>query len=619
MGKWGISNPLIPYTIHDNRHSEAVEQKLYSILPESTNLNSHERFFLLASIWLHDIGMSPKLFDNEQNPDDLFQDIDEKINYNKEIRNKHAIRSADFIDKNFKTLGLTQKEASDLMTMVKYHRYSAYKDLYKLDDFSANYPNIRLKLLIAYLRLADAMQVPLPCEMVLPVEFKIFLAYGLDSNSLVHWFKSIYAIDVEPDFNNFSINIKLRRPTPDDEVDWHTLMEPLKKVIKLSLENELDSIKDILITGGKPIFLHVNCECYPDPRMDNEVTNLRVLLNNIELFDETLTPSSSLLMATIQKQIEILIDGPINSSVNYLDNYRKKVISEELTKKRLHSLLIRTNKILIEILEGKSSDSEKIKLLKSFIKGYKVYKKKSTERISQNFIEFINNEFGKDGSRDSYTFLLYGYSGTVIKCIGRFYNTCPGKELNIYICEGRGKTSYRFNNRLLYSDGIKYAEEIAKFRKKGIVLNIQIIPDIAVSHLIYPDSLLADQKPRKIDCILFGANGIGYSGKVSHTLGHLGISDMAAAYKIPVYVIAESAKIHEDIDKIKLQTKHRGNSWLTTDVNFEMKITGMTGYNPRGDIIPPNKITKIITEDDIFFPAKIKTYYKNKNLDLIFA
>ena len=63
-GKWNVARELRFYSLHDDRHSEKVEEALYEFFPEPQlmMLDARERFLLLASAWLHDIGMIPDLF-----------------------------------------------------------------------------------------------------------------------------------------------------------------------------------------------------------------------------------------------------------------------------------------------------------------------------------------------------------------------------------------------------------------------------------------------------------------------------------------------------------------------------------------------------------------------------
>jgi len=93
-------SPLLPwFTNHDVKHSEEIIHLLGQILkPIEENdifLNEHELFILLASAYLHDIGMQYVKVDNKA-IENLTQD-----EYN-QIRKNHAAKSYEIILTNIK-------------------------------------------------------------------------------------------------------------------------------------------------------------------------------------------------------------------------------------------------------------------------------------------------------------------------------------------------------------------------------------------------------------------------------------------------------------------------------------------------------------------------------------
>jgi len=80
---------------------------------------------------------------------------------------------------------------------------------------------------------------------------------------------------------------------------------------------------------------------------------------------------------------------------------------------------------------------------------------------------------------------------------------------------------------------------------------------------------------------------------------------MAHKHEIPVYVLADSLKIGPvEADP----EKQRCNSWLPTDVEKEKIVfkNAVHIYNPRGDRVPPDLITAIITEKGFSDPKNIR-------------
>ena len=343
--EWHNADPIIPYTIHDYRHSRAVEETLYELVPIPTLkkiFKPNELFLLLSAVWLHDIGMIPNLFPSEKNQATCCDNPRETIERNQHIRDKHAQRSEEYIKEKYDDLGLKNElyEPKHLSDMVRLHRHKEYNELNKLPWKSEYDKKTRLPLLIAYLRLADALEIPLKEN---NVELKIYLAYGLDHISLFHWFKSKYSTRIDFDPENFTITIIIKRPSQKYGSDWHDRLAPLKLAISLTVQNEIDSIKDIFAKSGSGLYLKVKCECLEDPVLKkNEVFDLNILVNNLELFDPSLTPNSSSIMTGTLKQIGLFLESPnYSENIEYLRKYNEKVLHEVVNKERCHVLIFK--------------------------------------------------------------------------------------------------------------------------------------------------------------------------------------------------------------------------------------------------------------------------------------
>lgn len=149
--------PLLQdYTKHGPDHSDRIAAVMGDLLAEhSRGLNDYERFILLASAYLHDIGMqSPR-----------HAGIAEKSRYTPEdmdtIRKNHNEASAKIIIESITPrsdiyLGLEgcKELANYLASVCRYHRSL---DLGELKDRSVGGKDVRLPLLAALLRLADEL------------------------------------------------------------------------------------------------------------------------------------------------------------------------------------------------------------------------------------------------------------------------------------------------------------------------------------------------------------------------------------------------------------------------------------------------------------------------------
>lgn len=593
---WRSCRPPYPYPPHDDIHCERVEERIYQLIPREDMkqaLSSEEIFLLLASVWLHDVGMCPELFQDD--PTGL-RDPDEVRARDSEVRKEHADRSARYIKENGRRFNLSGVEINHLMKICLLHRHKAYKEL-NLEPWVED--NVHRPLLIAYLRLADALHIPQRDE---AREFKIYLSLGMGPISRFHWFKSRYVHNIEISPNEFKITIVLKRPPsilPDD-------IKPLEIVLKKEVQDELDSIKDILAKGKLSLYLTVECTSNEvlDISEDDE-RQLKELLRNIELFDPTLTPNASSVIDNVLKQIRLFLEPPSepNESIRYLNDYRRFVLADILEKRPCHVFLWKIADLLEEKLKASDGDRERIKNIEKKINEWERKRREALREIPKIAYGIL---------ADSFPVLLYGYSHTIVKCI-EYYLKEKKKDIDIYICEGRTKTEYRYNNRLDYCDGIKYAEELKKIEKKvnDELENQGIKEKVRVKILYITDSCTSNLfSNHKVSKVLFGANGIGLNGRVSHTLGHLAIADMAAIYRIPIYIIADSMKIGYLRERPELQ---RGNQWLTTDIEFESKVADFEIYNPREDVVPPDRIELIFTEKGFTKPIEIRRYSENNN------
>lgn len=483
--------------------------------------------------------------------------------------------------------------------MCKLHRHKAYKELYSepwIED------DVRRPLLIAYLRLADALHIPQRAE---AREFKIYLSFGMGPISRFHWFKSTYAHNIRILPNEFKIIIVLKRPPSISMED----MQPLNDLLKREVQDELDSVKDILSKGGISLYLTVECTSTQVLSMsENDERQLKELLRNIELFDPTLTPNASSVIDNALRQIKLFFEPPSepDESIRYLNDYRTKVLADILEKRPCHVFLWKIADMLEEKLKANISNEERIDAIEKTINDWKIKRGEALKEIPKIAYGVL---------ADGLSVLLYGYSHTIVKCI-EYYLRDKKKDIKIYICEGRTKTEYRYNNRLVYCDGIRYADELKKVEEKinEELENEGLKERVRIKILCVTDScasnLFSNFSNHEVSKVLFGANGIGFNGRVSHTLGHLAIADMAARYHIPVYIIADSMKIGYLRERSGLP---RGNQWLTTDIGFESKIADFENYNPREDVVPPDRIERIITEKGSIKPTEVRRYAENNN------
>lgn len=138
------------YTPHDIKHSENILSNLGIIIPDPLKeiLDEYEIYFLIASAYLHDIGMRRDPTLEGGSPE--------------EIRAEHHLRSETFILKNYSKLGIEDIHQAKIIGIIcKGHRK---EDLSNQRLFDPDYKyktghTINTALLAAFLRLGDELDL----------------------------------------------------------------------------------------------------------------------------------------------------------------------------------------------------------------------------------------------------------------------------------------------------------------------------------------------------------------------------------------------------------------------------------------------------------------------------
>ena len=73
--KWQNHTAPEYFTPHEDSHCNAVEQKIYQLIPKNgtDKIIEKERFLLLVSVWVHDLGMFPNIT-SESLTDDIVRE-----------------------------------------------------------------------------------------------------------------------------------------------------------------------------------------------------------------------------------------------------------------------------------------------------------------------------------------------------------------------------------------------------------------------------------------------------------------------------------------------------------------------------------------------------------------
>jgi len=135
------------YTDHGPGHSEAVI-KILDKLTKGVELSEYEKFLLKYGAWLHDIGMLMREGEDVYNPEVCNR-----------IRKEHHKRSAEYISKHWREIGLSDETEAAIIQWICY-AHSSKVDIDKVREethIAGREEKIRTRLLAALLRLADAL------------------------------------------------------------------------------------------------------------------------------------------------------------------------------------------------------------------------------------------------------------------------------------------------------------------------------------------------------------------------------------------------------------------------------------------------------------------------------
>lgn len=243
--------PLIRhYTEHGLKHSENIVKIMDKLVGNNLSLNDYEAFTLLAAAYLHDIGMQ------QSNPEELISgQVQRTLEELDIIRKKHNDLSYNMILDSVKenaicpslSLENFRDYVDNIACLVKYHRKY---DLKELVDDSFKGEKIRVPLLAALLRLGDELDAD--CDRVNIEQLKY---NNIPTESKLHWWCCLYVKSI--DIDGGKINIVFRFP---QEYKGDAILTLLQKIVKDSLQKQLDEVYDLLDGYGIRLYRNILCQ-----------------------------------------------------------------------------------------------------------------------------------------------------------------------------------------------------------------------------------------------------------------------------------------------------------------------------------------------------------------------
>jgi translation initiation factor 2B subunit (eIF-2B alpha/beta/delta family) len=585
------TQPLPYFTPHGEKHMEAVEENIYLLLnkPEEqqNDLTEREKLFLLLASWVHDIGMFPDIVR------EVFPNHDYEAN---QIRKMHNITAEKYILSYWYKLGIHEDDRWVLAILCRFHRRQESLELCEKVAI-INKEVVRLRLLAAYLRLADALDIGhsrAPAEL-----YSLCLAYDIPPDIKLHWIKSrlITGILITP--KDKSITVSFIAPRSNDDLDddhedkeFSHKFEAIKKIVLDDLRDELQSVIPVISREGPCKYLDIKATQITigrDERIINDIFG--VVLN----YDIIMNPSASKLIEmaiiSIIHTIGFSLDRKgqlhkfpsINISPQNSDAKEKVLQLLDVLKdiplkfKRCHlglEKLITYFKAFVNEQNDDCSAEIIAERAKELFNEHRKHKRQIREEarkcLKRRFPDFIKGEMN---------IILYGYSELVTKTLCGFRDVylsdngylTPAKvynseieadyssHINIFICEGQPKTQTGYGDHMIYHDGSQYAFYL---RQRNFT-NICIIPDAIAGNLI---------ETLPIHFILVGANGFDKIG-FWHSAGHRTL-----------------------VNLVKENSKRKNKNVLNTKI---ILVVSGEKYNAKTNRVMPPPISKINpTHDD---------------------
>lgn len=477
------------YTLHTPKHFQNIENLIGRLLPPDVakKLNQYELFFILNSIWLHDVGMIIK----------KSKDEDAEI-----IREYHEQRTERFIWEN-QQLPLEDIERAIISKICKFHRKRERSIDLDPTPIPIHNDRVRIYFIAALLRLADACDIDFTRA---PQQLYEILKDTMPEQSEIHWIRHKLVTGIDFIYNDCTIIISYLLPSED--------YKPIAELIANKLDDELEFLNKFGLINNQVTYTLIK-------RIINYNKNMEVpqTLYKAILTIKTMQPQPP----SAGKVTELLAELIINESEDTLQDERfienVKMITELVNNLRPN--IFSTHKLRKEIINI-INEAQYTKLFEA------------RERIlncAKRYIDYRTNAIDKIGEmgsaiiEDGDIIIHCGYSEPVFSVLR--FTAAQGKKIKVISPEMRPRTKT--------DEGFLVARESTKLGFKSMM-----ILDAAIAYFM-----------PKITKVLMGCKGIFRDGSIMNATGALNIAILSKHFGVPLYIFAESSKItynYEDIE-----------------------------------------------------------------------
>jgi predicted amidohydrolase len=243
------------YTLHGMDHSRAVISvldKLVDGIDADSGLTKQEIFYLLASVYLHDVGMLISYPEDEDRVKAI--STQKKKSFTKEelIRDEHHLRSGKYVIEHASDLNLDHVDSECVKLICEGHRVVKLNTEDYNDKLVGN-ERIRVRLLSALLRFSDELDVSYQRT---PKELMDVLKEYMPDYSRLQWLKHYYTsgvgISVQQSNGMKKTIVEIQTQHPNRERGRKITEELIFKPI----EKSLNGVDRILLECGLNIKLN---------------------------------------------------------------------------------------------------------------------------------------------------------------------------------------------------------------------------------------------------------------------------------------------------------------------------------------------------------------------------
>jgi translation initiation factor 2B subunit (eIF-2B alpha/beta/delta family) len=545
--------PFIP--VHGPEHSvRMVEILCRNFRNDLYRLSDPERRLLLASIWLHDIGMVV----GGAEPGDV------------QRLETFPQRSAGYVLRHFYQLGLSKEEARVVSELCQLHSDYRYLNSLEMRDDGAGVAINRQKLVLAFLRLAELLEIRqervkgrnLALLATLPQQ------HAVNIEVLNDFLRNLFVTRIYRDPARpfrLCLDVAYGLEAPDENID------KLIAILKNGLLAALGKVRDVLLLEKIPELVQV--ETFPCPESTPEFSNQR--LEALYSLGTAGSPNAGQVIDAILGNLETMSD------VSAIKRYVDIDLSQFISLRPGHAQIRNLRADLQAALEASTQDT--LANVGATLLRYRETKGAAHRKIGQVARELFKGEC---------TFIVFGYSAAVAAALKALPDDMK-QQSHIIAMESRNKTVHGEDNTVQYIDGVASASAIRALGYQDVVF----ISDACLA------TILSELQPKRL-YVLLGINAIHPEGQAYSSPGNFMVALIARHFGATIFALGESTKIRADAHKSK---GGRRNNWLTNDHYMldRLRKDNVSIYSPIDDEIPREYIDAYITEHGQVSPTDL--------------